>query len=162
MRSTRNSVLVALLFVCNWSYAQTELDTILANDNVMIPLPTVSLNFGFNQLMSDVKLSQDGPSPFRQFGYQLSITQRATKFLNVTLDLYTGTVYGEEQRGQTNINFRTTLFSQHLNLEYNFYPLLEPDSRGRQLIRPYVGVGVGAIFFRSKGDLKDESGTAYQ
>ncbi|MDB4655902.1 hypothetical protein OAE48_03545 [Flavobacteriales bacterium] len=162
MRSIRNSVLIILLYACNWSFAQTEVDTILPTDNVMIPLPTVSLNFGFNHLMSDVKLSQEGPSPFRQFGYQLSITQRAARFLNVTLELYTGNVYGEEQRGQTNINFRTTLFSQHLNLEYNFYPLLKPDSRGRQLIQPYVGVGVGAIFFRSKGDLKNESGTAYQ
>jgi hypothetical protein len=148
--------------VFNTSYSQNEIDTLLASDNAVIPLPTVSVNFGFNHLMSDVRLEPNGPSPYQQFGYQLSITQRAAKFLNVTLDLYTGTVYGEEQRNLTNLNFRTTMFSQRLNVEYNFFPLLKPDSEGRQLIRPYVGFGVGVLFFRSKGDLEDESGNAYQ
>lgn len=162
MNSVKASALLLFLFVFSSSYSQNEADTLLATDNVMIPLPTVSVNFGFNHMMSDVALESNGPSPFRQFGYQLSITQRVANFLNVTLDLYTGTVYGEEQRNLTNLNFRTTLFSQRLSVEYNFYPLLKPDSKGRQLIRPYIGFGVGALFFRSKGDLEDESGIAYQ
>ncbi|MGB0369264.1 MAG: hypothetical protein ACPGD8_07645, partial [Flavobacteriales bacterium] len=161
MKRIRISVLLVLVLSWGSVLSQTESDSLLAKDNVMIPLPTISINFGFNHLMSDVLLAKEGPSPFRQFGYQLSITQRAAKFLNVTLDLYTGTVYGEEQRNQSNLNFRTTLFSQHLNVEYNFYPLFKPDASGRQLIRPYVGIGIGAIFFRSKGDLKDGSGADY-
>ena len=153
-------VLAALAF--NSVNAQDQADTLLAKDNRMIPLPTVGINFGFNHLMSDVGLDGTGPSPFRQFGYQLTITQRAAKFLNVSLALYAGTVYGEETIDQTNLNFRTSLFSQHLNLEYNFYPLLKPDAKGRQLIRPYLGFGVGVLSFRSKGDLKAENGSAYQ
>ena len=143
------------------AFSQNGNDTLLAKDNVMIPLPTVSINVGFNHLMADVSLSSDGPTPFRQLGYQLSITQQVAKFLNATLDLYTGTVYGEEQRNLTNINFRTSIFSQRLNLEYNFYPLLKPDASGRQLLRPYLGIGVGAMFFRNKGDLLDESNNVY-
>lgn len=161
MNSVKKSVLLLSIFAFSNSYSQNDADTLLAKDNIMVPLPTLSVNFGFNHLMSDVALRSEGPSPFRQFGYQLSITQRATKFLNVTLDLYTGTVYGEEQRNLTNLNFRTTLFSQHLNIEYNFYPLIRPNANGRQLIRPYVGFGVGAIFFRSKGDLLDGNGNSY-
>ena len=137
MRSALKSLLFISFLGLGAAHGQESSDTLLAKDNVMIPLPTVSLNFGFNHLMSDVKLT-DGPSPFRQFGYQLSITQRITKFLNATLDLYTGTVYGEEQRNLTNLNFRTTLFSQHLNLEYNFYPLLKPDANGKQIGRAHV------------------------
>ncbi|MFT4595198.1 MAG: hypothetical protein ACI85G_001121, partial [Psychroserpens sp.] len=162
MKSVKNSILIPLLCIASIVHGQNKPDSLLAKGNVMTQLPTIGINFGFNHLMSDVHLTKEGPSPFLQFGYQLSITQRAAKFLNITLDLYTGTVYGEKQRNQTNLNFRTTLFSQHLNLEYNFYPLLKPDAAGRQLIRPYIGVGVGAIFFRSKGDLEDVTGSEYQ
>lgn len=130
--------------------------------NTYKPLPTISLNFGINNLMSDVKLSKPGPSPFLQFGYQLTLTQRVVKFINVSLDLYTGTVYGEQMVNLTNLNFRTSMFSQRLSFEYNFYPLVKRDEQGRQLIRPYVGLGVGMTSFRSKGDLKDAHGVSYQ
>ncbi len=142
--------------------AQNEPDTLLAKDNVMFPLPTVCVNFGISDLRSDVALDAPGPSGFTQFGYQLTVSQRVAKYLNLSLGLYTGTVYGEEQRNTTNLNYRTSLFSQHLSVEYNFYPLLRPDERGRQFIRPYLGFGVGMLYFRSKGDLKDGNGIAYQ
>jgi opacity protein-like surface antigen len=138
--------------------AQNEADT-LAKDNLSIPLPTVSINVGLNYAFSDVALG--GVSPARQLGYQLNINQQVTKFLNASFEFYTGSLYGEEQRGLTNINYRTSLVSPRIGIEYNFYPLLKPDSRGRQLIRPYVGFGVGMIFFRSKGDLKDANGRTY-
>lgn len=153
--------LCCILFsVSGVTLAQSNPDT-LAKDNVQIPLPTIGVNFGITSLMGDVALENNGPSPFRQFGYQLTITQGATKFLNASFELYTGTVYGEEQRDSTNINFRTTLFSQHLNIEYNFYPLLKPNSNGFQMFRPYVGFGIGAVYFRSKGDLKDSANQDY-
>lgn len=145
------------------TFGQSDSDSSpTALDNKLVPLPTVSLNVGFNHLTSDVALSDAGPTPFKQLGYQLAITQRAAKFLNVSLELYTGIVYGEQMVNLTNLNFRTSLFSQRLSFEYNFYPLLKPDERGRQLIRPFVGFGVGMVSFRSKGDLKDENGVAYQ
>lgn len=140
--------------------AQFGSDTLLAQDNVLIPLPMVSINFGIGNLMSDVKLN-NGPSPFKQFGYQLTITQPVTKFLNASFELYGGTVYGEEQRDLTNLNFKTSLFSQRLSIEYNFFPLLKPNAQGVQTIRPYVGFGVGLLSFRSKGDLKSSSGSYY-
>lgn len=154
-------MLLAALMLTFQAFAQSKQDT-LAKDNRLIPLPTVSINFGINHMMGDVSLSNVGPSPFTQFGYQLTITQRTFKFLNTSLELFSGTIYGEQMVNQTNLNFRTSLFSQRLSFEYNFYPLLKPDAQGRQLIRPYVGVGFGALLFRSKGDLKDEHGTAYQ
>ena len=161
MSLAKNSFVVLLVFASNLLLAQTATDTLLAKDNVMIPLPTVSLNFGISNSFSDVKLGSNGPSAFKQFGYQLTITQRVTKFLNASLNLYTGTIYGEQQIGQTNLNYRTTLFSQHVNIEYNFYPLLKPNDDGRQLIRPYIGFGLGMLSFRSKGDLKDDKGRKY-
>lgn len=153
--------MIFTILVLGNGFAQNKADSLLATDNKLIPLPTVNINVGFNHAFSDVALSKEGPTPFRQLGYQLTVVQRAAKFLNVGFDLYSGTIYGEEQRGTTNINYRTSLVSPRINVEYNFYPLLKPDIRGRQLIRPYVGFGVGMVIFRSKGDMKDESGNAY-
>lgn len=128
----------------------------------MFELPTISINFGVNHLLGDVSLNKPASTPVTQFGYQLTITQSVTKFLNASLSLYTGNVRGEQMRDSiTNVNFRTTLFSQQLSVEYNFYPLLKPKDDGRQLIRPFVGFGVGLLSFRSKGDLKNSSGVAY-
>jgi len=155
-------IVLFLFQLSGYSYAQNDVDSLLAKDNIMISLPSISVNFGFTHLMSDIALESQGPPAFTQFGYQLTISQRVAKFLNASIDLYTGTVFGEEQLGTTNLNFRTTLFSQHLNIEYNFFPLLKPNLKGRQLIRPYLGFGVGVLFFRSKGDLKDDTGIAYQ
>lgn len=157
-------IVILLLIVCasQTLLAQSVQDTVLPKDNNRIPLPIVDVNFGFNYAFTDVALSSEGPSPFGQFGYQITVNQRVAKFLNVGFQLYTGTIFGEEQRDQTNINFRTSLVSPRIGIEYNFYPLIKPKSNGRQLIRPYVGVGVGAVFFRSKGDLADENGREYQ
>jgi len=132
-----------------------------STDNRKVTLPEIGVNFGVVSLMSDVTLSSPGPNGFTQFGYQLTVTQRVAKFLNLSLNLFTGTVYGEEMRDLTNLNYRTSLFSQQLNVEYNFYPLLKPDERGRQLLRPYIGFGAGAMLFRSKGDLRDANGETY-
>lgn len=163
MSVVKSTIVIVLLFMSSLGLTQTvDSDTLLAKDNIMIPLPTISVNFGITNSFSDVKLESSGPSAFKQFGYQLTITQRVVKFLNASLNLYTGTIYGEQQIGQTNLNYRTTLFSQHVNVEYNFYPLLKPNNQGRQLIRPYVGFGLGMLSFRSKGDLKDEKGREYQ
>ena len=129
----------------------------------MFQLPTISVNFGVNHFMGDVALGKSGSSPITQFGYQLAITQPVTKYLNASFTLYTGSVRGEEFRDSvTNLNFRTTLFSQQVSVEYNFYPLLKPKEDGRQLVRPYVGFGVGLLSFRSKGDLKNAAGVDYQ
>jgi hypothetical protein len=136
-------------------------DEVEMTDNRQVTLPEIGVNFGIVTLMSDVALSSPGPNAFTQFGYQLTISQRLAKFLSLSLNLFTGTVYGEEMRNLTNLNYRTALFSQQINLEYNFYPLLKPDESGRQLLRPYIGFGAGAMLFRSKGDLRDANGETY-
>jgi hypothetical protein len=142
------------------SFAQTPSDSAYVQERT-VPLPTVRVNVGFCNLFSDVKLSS-GPSPFTQLGYQLSISQPVTKYLNISLDLFTGSVLGEETRGTTNINFKSTLFSQFLLIDYNLFPLLKPKADGRQLFRPFIGFGVGMTSFRTKGDLKDGNGRLYQ
>ncbi|MCF8459660.1 MAG: hypothetical protein K9G46_02965 [Flavobacteriales bacterium] len=162
MKRIITSILVVVCLGQCDAFSQEQTDTLRAKDNVMFELPTVSINFGINSLMGDVALNKPASSPISQFGYQLTITQSVTKFLNASFVLYTGNVRGEQMRDSvTNVNFRTTLFSQQLSVEYNFYPLLKPKDDGRQLIRPYVGFGVGLLSFRSKGDLKNSYGVAY-
>jgi hypothetical protein len=153
--------IVASLLLFTFHVEAQGLDTIASKSNKQITLPEIGVNFGFVNLLSDVALNASGPNAFTQFGFQLNITQPVAKFLNVSLNLFTGTVYGEEMRGFDNLNYRTSLFSQQLCVEYNFYPLLKPNEEGKQLIRPYVGFGLGAMFFRSKGDLITANGETY-
>jgi len=162
MKRIITSILAVVCLGQSDAFSQERTDTLRAKDNVMFELPTISLNFGINHLMGDVTLNKPAASPISQFGYQLTITQKVNKFLNASFTLYTGNVRGEQMLDSvTNVNFRTTLFSQQLSVEYNFYPLLKPKDDGRQLIRPYVGFGVGLLSFRSKGDLKNAKGVAY-
>jgi len=150
---------IAALFAST-AIAQQSLDSSYVSGK-SVPLPTIRINVGITDIFSDVKLLS-GPSPFTQLGYQLSISQPVTRFIHVSLDLFAGSVLGEETRGTTNINFRSTLFSQFLLVDYNLFPLLKPKENGRQLFRPFIGFGIGMTSFRSKGDLKDENGKAYQ
>lgn len=159
MRSAIQFALI-LLFPVGVLMAQNA-DKVETTDNRQVSLPEIGVNFGVVHLMSDVALTNPGPNLFTQFGYQLTVTQRIARYLNLSLNLFTGTVYGEEMRNLANLNYRTALFSQQLNVEYNFYPLLKPDERGRQLLRPYIGFGAGAMLFRSKGDLRDANGDTY-
>lgn len=156
------SILIFLLLSLPiFSIGQVTSDSILPSDNNRIPLPTIDVNVGISHGFTDVALSSDGPTPFRQLGYQLTINQQVGKFLNVGFQLYTGSLLGEEQRGNVNLNFRTSLVSPRLGVEYNFYPLIKPRPDGRQLVRPYVGFGLGGIFFRSKADLRNENNVLY-
>lgn len=162
MSAAKRILLLFLILCAHLAIAQpVNTDTLRAKDNVMFPLPTISVNVGIANVFSDVLLTGKKPSAFQQLGYQLSISQRVVNYLNVSLNIFAGTAYGEEQREQTNLNYKTTLFSQQLNVAYNFYPLLKPNEAGRQLIRPYIGLGVGLLSFRAKGDLKDSQGNTY-
>ena len=69
MSVVKSSFVALLLFAANLVIAQTGSDTLLAKDNVMIPLPTISINFGINNSFSDVKLGSAG----RIFGNDLTI-----------------------------------------------------------------------------------------
>jgi len=153
--------IVVTLLLFTFHVDAQSVDTIASKSNTQITLPEIGVNFGFVNLLSDVALDASGPSVFTQYGFQLNITQPVAKFLNISLNLFTGTVYGEQMRGFDNLNYRTSLFSQQLCVEYNFYPLLKPNSEGKQLIRPYIGFGLGAMFFRSKGDLTTSTGETY-
>lgn len=125
------------------------------------PLPDISLNIGYVHGFTDVALGNGGPSAIGQLGYQLHISQQIVPGLNGTFALFTGKIRGDQTQGTENVNFSSSLFSQTIGLEYSFQPLLKPDHEGRQLVRPFIGVGFGAIQFRSKADLKDAQGRTY-
>ena len=125
------------------------------------PLPDISLNIGYLHGFTDVALGQGGPSAITQLGYQLHISQQIVPGLNGTFALFTGKIRGDVTQGAENVNFSSSLFSQTVGLEYSFHPLLKPDYEGRQLVRPFIGVGFGAMQFRSKADLKDAQGRTY-
>lgn len=158
MWRTKGLLLSSLFLVSMSSVAQNNSTSVSSKSYQ--ELPTIDINFGINHLFGDVAI-ENGLSPYTQFGYQLKLSQCFAQAFQGSFTLHTGAFHADETRGTTGINYRTSFVSQQLSLEYNFFPLLKPKENGRQLIRPYVGAGVGMIAFRSKGDLKDANGNTY-
>lgn len=128
------------------------------------PKPTAnSLKLGLSSgpvfFFGDIGMEAYTPAITKRLGYSFFGEQRITPYLNLNLDLFAGKVYGEVQDSSANINFRTSLFSQSLSLQYNFYHLLGGNER--QLLTPFVSVGVASVIYRPKTDLMNADGKTY-
>ena len=56
-----------------------------------------------------------------------------------------------------NLNFRTSLTSIGVNIEYRFAPFINKGA----LLRPYLSLGAAVLNFNAKGDLTDGNGLTY-
>lgn len=117
----------------------------------------IGLSAGPVFFLGDLGMEAYTPSIDKRLGYSLFAQQNLTKNWSLSLSLSTGKVFGEKQVGTENINFRTSLFSQSLQCRYNF---LVPENNGF-FVSPFVALGVGAVIFRPKTDMKDENGKTY-
>ncbi len=106
----------------------------------------------------DIKMEDYTPAITERLGYSFFGEQRITPYLNLSLNLFAGKVYGEKQDSTTNINFRTSLFSQSLNLQYNFNHFFNSE---KSLLTPFVSVGVASVIFRPKADLMNGDNKTY-
>jgi hypothetical protein len=120
------------------------------------------LGFGWSFLMGDIGNTSPAPSSALQFSYGLSIRQAIMPYLSVSIDFSTGKFYGEKALGDTeNLNFQTSVISQGLQFTYEASHLFNRNNKGFVQYQPYVGIGVGLISFRAKGDLKDGNLNTY-
>ena len=141
-------------------FSQTSISS--EDSTVTIQLPQFDLGLGWSFLMADVSNSSPAPSPALQLSYGLSIRQPILPFLNVALDFSTGRFFGEKALGDTgNINYQTSIITQDLKLTYEAAHLFKKNTKGYVSYQPYVGVGVGLVSWRAKGDLKDAGGNTY-
>jgi hypothetical protein len=123
-----------------------------------ITLPMFDFGIGWSFLISDV----GSTTPALQLSYGLSIRQSIMPYLSVSLDFSTGKFYGEKALGDTgNINYKTSIINQGIRFTYEASHLFRKNNKGLNQYQPYVGIGVGLISFRAKGDLKDGNQNEY-
>lgn len=127
-----------------------------------ITLPIVELNVGYGFLFSDNGLTTGLGGSNAQLNYELSINQPIRPYLSAGINLGT-TKFSDDIMldNLTNVNYRTVVFTQDLSFYYEASHLFRSHKRGYKAIQPYLGFGVGIVSFRSKGDLKDETGITY-
>jgi len=120
----------------------------------------IGLNAGPVFLFGDIGMENYTPPFSNRLGYSFFAEQKLAPFLDISLNLLAGKVYGEKQAGTENINFRTSIFSQSLRLYYNFHPLISHNDK-TPFFSPFLSAGVESVIFRPKADLKDAKGNTY-
>ena len=152
-----------LSFIISWSFSFGQMAE-SSNDSAFktIQLPMFDLGFGWSFLMGDIGNASPAPSPALQLSYGLSIRQAIMPYLSVSIDFSSGKFYGEKALSDSgNINYQTSVINQGLRFTYEASHLFRKNDKGFARYQPYLGVGIGLISFRAKGDLKDENQNTY-
>ncbi len=120
--------------------------------------PRVGLGVGMFTFYGDVASNHQGYHPtVSKLGYDLSITNPLTDYLDIKFYAMMGTVSANERTLTRNLNFQSDITTGGIVLNYNFSHMLKPD----RAVDPYIGVGIESIEFLSKGDLYDANGNYY-
>lgn len=158
-------LLVGLALLGYNSFSQSQSDSESAERSIKLPL--IELNMGYGFLFSDNGITIGTGGSNAQLHYQLSINQPVLPYLSTAINLSTSTFADDRMLDDvTNINFRSVVFSQDLSIYYELSHLFKQKSGSDKIhpfdkIQPYVGLGIGMVSFRAKGDLKDKNGVFY-
>ncbi|MBX7182481.1 MAG: hypothetical protein K1X82_10235 [Bacteroidia bacterium] len=124
-----------------------------------LSLPRIGIGIGGFTGFTDIKSQDYKPGLQYKLAYHIYLEEPVAKPLSLGIHFITGKVYGSQTIQGYDLNFQSTIFSQSLRLNYNFFPLIKTKSKN--MLYPFVGVGVGFVTWRSKGDYKDQSGKYY-
>ena len=120
--------------------------------------PRVGLGIGMFTFYGDIASNHLGYHPtVSRLGYDLSLTNPLTDFLDLSFYVVFGTVSANERSLTRNLNFQSDITTGGFTLNYNFDHILKED----RIIDPYIGVGIESFEFLSKTDLKDVNGVYY-
>jgi hypothetical protein len=122
-------------------------------------LPRIGFSVGGFTGFTDIKSKDYKPGLNYKMAYQIYVDKPLLKPLSLGLNFITGKIYGSQTIQGYDINFQTTVFSQSLRLNYNFFPFIKTKAKNR--FYPFVGLGIGMLAWRSKGDYKDQDGKFY-
>ncbi|MBL4706234.1 MAG: hypothetical protein JKY54_17030, partial [Flavobacteriales bacterium] len=120
--------------------------------------PRVGLGIGMITFYGDVASNHQGYHPtVSKLGYDLSITNPLTDYLDIKFYAMMATIGANERSVNRNLNFQSDITTGGFILNYNFSHMLKSD----RAIDPYIGIGLESIEFLSKTDLYDANGNYY-
>lgn len=136
--------LVNFLFVFVHAYSQ------------QVFAPRIGLSLGGFSGLTDIRSVDFKPTFSNKIGWQFYAEQQVANPLVVSLNFSTGKIYGNQVVSGQEVNFSTSLVSQSIRVAYNLQPFFNSER-----VNPQIGMGVGVLNFRSKGDLKNSKGILY-
>lgn len=159
------------LFVCGLAFAatvfsasaQTKKGTddesmVSPNETERYSWPIVSVGAGATFYTGGIR-SPRNLSKFSgtRWGVNAQVEQRFGKYFGGKLNLFYGLTAGERHTHTEFDNFQARLTTADVRFAFHLDHLVGK----RQLVAPYVAVGIGYVNFRTKSDLTDSEGRTY-
>ena len=127
------------------------------NEENTIYKPIIGLGAGVFNYFGEVNNNERTNPLVNNYGFQASVIKNFSPSFGMRFDVAYGRMSARERSIERNLNFSTDVVTFNLHATYNFAGILPP----KRFMNPFISVGVGAINFNTKGDLKDENGQAY-
>ncbi len=127
------------------------------NEENTIYKPIIGLGAGFFNYFGEINNNERINPLINNYGVQASVIKNFSPSFGVRFDVAYGKITARERSLESNRNFSTDIIAFNVHASYNFAGILRPN----RFLNPFISVGVGAINFDAKGDLKDENGVAY-
>jgi hypothetical protein len=119
--------------------------------------PKISLGMGMLGYHGDLYKNHYQSPVAGRMGYNLGISQRLTRFLQLDFGAMFGKVGANEWLKNRQENFQSEIRAGGVSLLYDFGNFI-PD---QYKVRPFVSFGVNVFEFLSKTDLRDRYGNTY-
>ena len=119
--------------------------------------PIIGLGAGVFNYFGEVNNNERTNPLVNNYGFQASVIKNFSPSFGVRFDVAYGKMTARERSVESNRNFSTDIVAFNVHATYNFAGILPP----KRFLNPFISIGVGAINFDAKGDLKDENGVAY-
>ncbi|MDQ3049000.1 MAG: hypothetical protein M3R27_15735, partial [Bacteroidota bacterium] len=121
--------------------------------------PTIGLGTGMFSFYGDLYTKNFQAPMVSRIGYDLSVSQRFTDYLQLNFYVLYGKLGANERIISSGryLNFESQIRVGGLSFLYNFGNFLPSDRQ----ISPYVSLGIESFEFLSKTDLLDKSGNTY-
>lgn len=117
--------------------------------------PIIGIGAGVFNYFGEVNNNERTNPLINNYGVQASVIKNFTPDWGIRFDVAYGRISARDR--EQRINFSSEVVTFNLHATYNFAGILRPG----RFLNPYLSVGVGAINFDAKGDLRDENGIAY-
>lgn len=170
----KNALFIALIFTSFLIKAQTDTSKIAAtaaNDTLPkkekqqdtppalgdIFKPKVALGVGMLSFHGDLYAKHYQAPWTARIGYDLNISQRLFKSLQLNFNVLFGKLGANEWQNNRQQNFEAEIRSGGLSLMYDFGNFIPDKCR----LRPWISAGVSSFEFLSKTDLRDKNGNLY-
>ena len=122
-----------------------------------VVFPKISFGAGMLSFHGDLYAKHYQAPWTGRIGYDLNISQRLTKSLQLNFNVLFGKLGANEWINGRQENFQSEIRSGGINVMYDFGNFI-PD---QYAIRPWISVGINSLEFLSKTDLYDKYGNQY-